>query len=465
MEHVIDKIAGPCYSYSIINQRFESRAIIAAFKQYKCLAEVGSLIFLFQIIMSEQNVKHQVTFKDLGISASILRVLEKLKLETPTPIQRKAIPVAMRGEDMIGIAQTGTGKTFAFGIPMLQRLAVHKGRGLVLLPTRELALQVDENLQKLGSALGLRTAALIGGEPIGKQIQLIKRNPHIIVATPGRLNDCLERRLLKLNEVKVLILDEADMMLDMGFMPQVKQILKYVPKIRQTMLFSATMPAAIAKLAAEYMTLPVSIEVAPSGTTVESVDQEMYVVRREDRLGHLVTILKKYLGSVLIFTRTKHNAKTLTRQLADLGHKAAEIHSNRSLVQRRQALDGFKSGRYRILVATDIAARGIDVKDIELVVNYDLPDDSGDYVHRIGRTARAGKEGKAISFANPTQWKEVRNIERLIKKNIAMTKFAELQQGEVRSSRFGKRTSFGQTAVRRKSSPRFRRPARSMVGN
>ena len=222
--------------------------------------------------MSEHSEKQQSGFKGLGISASILEVLEKLKLDIPTPIQRKAIPVAMRGEDMIGIAQTGTGKTFAFGIPMLQRLAVHKGRGLVLLPTRELALQVDENLQKLGSALGLRTAALIGGEPIGKQIALLRRNPHIVVATPGRLNDCLERRLLKLDQVKVLILDEADMMLDMGFMPQVKKILTFMPKIRQTMLFSATMPAAIAKLAAEYMTLPVSIEVAPSGTTVEAID-------------------------------------------------------------------------------------------------------------------------------------------------------------------------------------------------
>ena len=415
--------------------------------------------------MSEQNVKQQVSFKDLGISASILNVLVKLKLETPTPIQRKAIPVAMRGEDLIGIAQTGTGKTFAFGIPMLERLGTNKGRGLVLLPTRELALQVDENLQKLGGVLGLRTVALIGGEPIGKQIALLKRNPHIVVATPGRLNDCIKRRLVRLGEVKVLILDEADMMLDMGFMPQVKEILKELPKVRQTMLFSATMPAAIAKLAAEYMSLPVSIEVAPSGTTVESIDQEMYVVRREDRLGHLVTILKKYLGSVLIFTRTKYNAKNLTHQLMDLGHKATEIHSNRSLVQRRQALDGFKSGRYRILVATDIAARGIDVKDIELVVNYDLPDDSGDYVHRIGRTGRAGKGGKAISFANPTQWKEVRNIERLIKKNIALTKFAELQQGEVRASRFGKRTSYGQTTSPRKGGNRFRGRARSMVGN
>jgi ATP-dependent RNA helicase RhlE len=415
--------------------------------------------------MVEQNVKHQADFKNLGISPSILNVLAKLNLETPTPIQRKAIPVAMRGEDLIGIAQTGTGKTFAFGIPMLQRLAIHKGRGLVLLPTRELALQVDENLQKLGSAMGLRTAALIGGEPIGKQIALLKRNPHIVVATPGRLNDCLERRLLKLDQVKVLILDEADMMLDMGFMPQVRKILNFVPKIRQTMLFSATMPAAIAKLAAEHMTLPVSIEVAPSGTTAELVDQEMYVVRREDRLGHLVEILKKYPGSVLIFTRTKHNAKNLTHQLTGLGQKAAEIHSNRSLVQRRQALDGFKSGRFRILVATDIAARGIDVKDIELVVNYDLPDDSGDYVHRIGRTGRAGKAGKAISFANPTQWKEVRNIERLIKKNIAMTKFAELQEGEVRSSRFGRRTSYGQAPARRKSSAGFRHRPKSLIGN
>ncbi len=411
------------------------------------------------------NIEPTDGFLGLGISPSILTVLFKLNLVTPTPIQKKSIPVAIQGDDLIGIAQTGTGKTFAFGIPMLQRLGTHKGRGLVLLPTRELALQVDENLKKLGSAFGLRTAALIGGEPIGKQIQLIKRNPHIVVATPGRLNDCLERGLLKLDQVKVLVLDEADMMLDMGFMPQVKQILKYVPKTRQTMLFSATMPAAIARLAAEHMTLPVSIEVAPSGTTAELVDQEMYVVRREDRLAHLEEILSEYQGQVLIFTRTKHNAKSLAERLSRMNYKAAEIHSNRSLVQRRQALDGFKSKKYRILVATDIAARGIDVTGIELVVNFDLPDDSNDYVHRIGRTGRAGVAGKAISFALPTQWKEVRSIERLIKKTLAVKKFAELQQGEVRSSRYGKRTSFGQAPARRKSVAGFRNRPRSLIGN
>jgi ATP-dependent RNA helicase RhlE len=419
------------------------------------------------MIHTIQNDTKHSDFHGLGISPSILKVLEKLHLETPTPIQWKSIPVAIRGEDLIGIAQTGTGKTFAFGIPMLQRLGIHKGRGLVLLPTRELALQVDENLKKLGGSFGLRTAALIGGEPIGKQIQLLKKNPHIVVATPGRLNDCLERRLLKLDEVKVLVLDEADMMLDMGFMPQVRQILKYVPKERQTMLFSATMPAAISKLAEEYMSLPVNIEVAPSGTTAELVDQEMYVVNKEDRLMHLEKILKEYRGQVLVFTRTKHFAKTLTRRIEQMGHRAAEIHSNRSLVQRRQALDGFKSKKYRVLVATDIAARGIDVSGIELVVNYDLPDDSGDYVHRIGRTARAGTSGKAISFALPTQWKEVRSIERLIKKNITQTKFAELQQGEIRStySRSGGRTSFKQmTGPRRRTVPRYRARSRSMIG-
>lgn len=392
-------------------------------------------------------------FKELGVSASVLNVLASLKLDTPTPIQIKSIPPALSGQDLIGVAQTGTGKTFAFGIPMIELLMIKRGQGLVLLPTRELALQVDENLRKLGQRLGLRTAALIGGQAIGSQVQSLKRNPHIFIATPGRLIDHLKRGWVRLDRIKVLVLDEADMMFDMGFAPQIEEIMKRVPKIRQTLLFSATMPRTILRLASAHMSMPVHIEVAPPGTTVEFVDQEMYVMKKEDKYRQLEKILGEYNGSVLVFTRTKHGAKHLANNLKQTGYKAAEIHSNLSFNQRKEALAGFKTKKYRILIATDIAARGIDVSGIELVVNYDLPDNSEDYVHRIGRTARAGKQGKAISFAAPNQWKDIRNIERLINKKLTLTKFAELEQAGTRPTfrRYGHTMSFG-----RSSAPRSR---------
>jgi len=369
--------------------------------------------------MPEQKA---LDFYGLGIAPKILDILDQLKFTTPTPIQLKSIPVTIEGKDIVGIAQTGTGKTLAFGIPMIQRLAQYKGKGLVLLPTRELAVQVDEHLKMIGQKIGLRTAVLIGGEPARKQIEVLRRNPHIIVATPGRLNDLLKQKVLHLNDIKILVFDEADMMFDMGFAPQIEMILKLVPKVRQTMLFSATMPPAILKIINQHMALPVRIEVAPAGTPAERVIQEMIMIKKEDKFTELEKILREYPGSILVFSRTKHNAKKICHKLTQLGHKAAEIHSNRSLSQRREALSGFKNGRYRILVATDIAARGIDVSGIELVLNYDLPDNSEDYVHRIGRTGRAGKAGRAISFAMPSQAKEIRDIERLIKKNIAVSR-------------------------------------------
>ncbi|MDD4900868.1 MAG: DEAD/DEAH box helicase [Patescibacteria group bacterium] len=405
--------------------------------------------------MSLPTKPTESTFKDLGVSASILNVLNSLKLDTPTPIQTKSIPVALTGQDLIGVAQTGTGKTFAFGIPMIERLAVSGGQGLVLLPTRELALQVDESLRQLGGKLGLRTISLIGGQGIGSQLQSLRRNPHIYIATPGRMIDHLRRGSVRLDRVKILVLDEADRMFDMGFAPQIEEIIKRVPKKRQTMLFSATMPRAILKLASVHMIMPIHIEVAPPGTTVELVDQEVYVMRKEDKRGQLEKILHEYRGSVLVFTRTKYGARNLARTLEQSGHEVAEIHSNLSFNQRKESMSGFKSRKYRILIATDIAARGIDVSDIELVVNYDLPDDSEDYVHRIGRTARAGKVGKAISFATPDQGKDVRSIERLINKKLTLKKFVELEQAGTRPTfrRYGRTMSFGRSAVRRSRPP------------
>jgi len=327
---------------------------------------------------------------------------------------------------MIGIAQTGTGKTLAFGIPMIQRLAQVKGRGLVLLPTRELALQVEESLHKIGRAIGLRTVVLIGGASMNVQIKDLRKNPHVIIATPGRLIDHINQQTLQLNDVKILVLDEADRMLDMGFAPQIARILNSVPRERQTMLFSATMPDDIVKIAARHMQLPVRVEVARAGTASEQVVQELFVVKKEDKTRLLNKLLGEYHGPVLVFSRTKFGAKKIAHALNLQHFKSAEIHSNRSLNQRREALDGFKSGKYRVLVATDIAARGIDVTGIEVVINFDLPENAEDYVHRIGRTGRAGHTGRAISFATPDQRSEVRDIERLMRINLPITKLPEL---------------------------------------
>ena len=366
------------------------------------------------------------TFYGLGIAPKILDILERIKFKVPTPIQLKAIPLAIEGKDVIGIAQTGTGKTHSFAIPMVQRLAQKPGIGLVLAPTRELAIQIDEVFQEIARSFGMKTACLIGGAPMQPQVQALRRNPRIVIATPGRLIDHMGQWNFMPNEVGVLVLDEADRMLDMGFAPQINKILKFLPKDRQTMLFSATIPKEIMAIVSTYMKLPVSVEIAPSGTTAKDVTQELFIVKKEAKTQLLKKLLSQYHGSVLLFSRTKHNAKKIVRSIRDMGHSASEIHSNRSLSQRRDALEGFKAGKYRVLVATDIASRGIDVTGIELVLNYDLPEDAENYVHRIGRTARAGHKGHAISFATPDQGHDVRDIEKLIKATLPVSKHAEL---------------------------------------
>ncbi|OGL78047.1 hypothetical protein A3J43_00995 [Candidatus Uhrbacteria bacterium RIFCSPHIGHO2_12_FULL_54_23] len=360
-------------------------------------------------------------FYGLGIAPALLDILGRLKFVTPTPIQTQAIPLAIQGKDMVGIAQTGTGKTLAFGIPMIQRLAQVKGQGLVILPTRELALQVDEVLRTIGKSIKLRTAVLIGGLSQKPQVNALLKKPHIIVATPGRLIDHLNQKHLHLKQMRVVVLDEADRMLDMGFLPQIRRIIDELPEERQMMLFSATMPPTIMKLASVYMDLPVRVEIAATGTTPTRVTQELFITPKDKKFPLLITLLEQYHGPTLVFTRTKYAAKSVARNLVQTGVNAAEIHSNRSLQQRRQALDGFKSGRYRVLVATDVASRGIDVSGIELVVNYDLPSTSDDYVHRIGRTARAGAGGHAITFAMPGEGGEVRDIEHLIRKRLPIS--------------------------------------------
>jgi len=371
-------------------------------------------------------------FEELGIAPRILGILQKLKFTTPTPIQYKSIPPALEGKDIMGIAQTGTGKTLAFGIPMIQRIAQSNGAaiGLIVVPTRELAVQVHETMKKVGGPLGLRTAVLIGGEDIRRQFRSLEQKPHVIIATPGRLNDILENRRLSLERASIVVLDEADRMLDMGFAPQIKKILLKTPKVRQTMLFSATMPHEVLGLAQSYTILPLRIEVAPEGTTAEHVDQELFFIRSTEKLSLLFTLFSKYRGSTLIFCRTKRAVKKITHAIRNMGEQAAEIHSDRSLRQRLDALDGFKLGKYRILIATDIAARGIDVKGIQLVINYDLPESPEDYIHRIGRTGRAGMAGHAISFATIDQKRDIRDIERLIKKTLRLSATPPLKKIE-----------------------------------
>ena len=395
------------------------------------------------------------SFANLGIAPKLLDILEKNKFTTPTPIQAQSIPPAIEGKDLMGIAQTGTGKTLAFGVPMLQRLAQSKGqkKGLIILPTRELAIQVDATLKKIGSSLGLRTAILIGGEPMQKQIRALRQNPNITIATPGRLVDHLENRKLNLSNVGILVLDEADRMLDMGFAPQIKKILDKVPRDRQTMLFSATMPGQIVTLARSYMNLPLRVEVAPAGSVVQTVTQELFFVDRNEKMDLLNNLLTKYQGSVLVFSRTKHGAKKIAQTIRNMGHSASEIHSNRSLHQRIESLEGFKIGRYRILVATDIAARGIDVTGIQVVINYDLPGTPEDYVHRIGRTGRAGMVGHAVTFATHDQQSDVRAIERLIKKDLKISGQTNQNQQNSRHQhahpRFSGRSGHGSNQNRR----------------
>jgi ATP-dependent RNA helicase RhlE len=369
----------------------------------------------------------QPTFRGLGIAPNILSVLDKLRFTTPTPIQAQSIPQAIEGKDMMGIAQTGTGKTLAFGIPLIQTILKDtRQRALVLLPTRELAVQVDESLRSIGSFLGIKTAVLIGGEPIRKQLRELDRHPQILLATPGRLIDHLEQKTVNLKAVSVVVLDEADRMLDMGFAPQLKRILAVLPHERQTMLFSATMPESIVSMARAFLKLPVRVEIARPGTAAKDVTQELFIVTQPEKPRLLEKILQEYRGSVLIFSRTKFAAKKIAAHLRALGHTAAEMHSNRSLNQRKEALDGFKNGKYRVLAATDIAARGIDVRNIELVINYDLPTVAEDYVHRIGRTGRAGGKGHAISFARPDERRDVQAIERLTRTTLQVSRMPVL---------------------------------------
>jgi len=359
-------------------------------------------------------------FQTLGLSSDLVKIVHnQLKFTTPTPIQEQAIPLAVQGKDVIGIAQTGTGKTLAFCLPILHRLKTTNGSALVVAPTRELARQVRVEFDRIGKSLGYTSALVVGGVSVKRQIHELKKQPDLIAATPGRLIDHIQRKTVKLHTINSLVLDEADRMLDMGFAPQINKILKVVPNDRQTALYSATMPQKVANIGRKHMRNPVRVEVEGTGMSAKHIDQGMYYVRRSNKLSLLKDLLQEHKNEpILVFCRTKRGTKKMAKRLGKDGYRTEELHSNRSMNQRRRALKNFKNGKSRVMVATDVAARGLDVDKIGLVVNYDLPDNNEDYVHRIGRTGRAGHEGRAVSFASPDQHRDVKAIERLIDEQI-----------------------------------------------
>jgi ATP-dependent RNA helicase RhlE len=368
------------------------------------------------------------TFADLKLSEKSLHALDRAGFEHPTPIQSQAIPPALAGRDVIGTAATGTGKTAAFLFPIIERLTGKTGtRALILAPTRELALQIGEELERFGRGLRVRGAVVIGGVGMSPQTQAFKDRREVIIATPGRLVDHLQQRTARLDDIEVLVLDEADRMLDMGFKPQLTQILQRLPKARQTMLFSATMGGEVAEFAATHLKDPVRVEVVRSGTTAARAEQQVFLVSQEEKVPLLLALLARDGQSTLVFTRTKRRADRVWKAVARAGHKTARIHADRTQGQRRMALEGFKDGTYRVLVATDIAARGIDVAEIGHVVNFDLPHVAEDYVHRVGRTARAEATGRASAFSSPEETSLLRDIERLTRKALPR---AEVPRGE-----------------------------------
>jgi superfamily II DNA/RNA helicase len=362
-------------------------------------------------------------FTVFGLAEPITRALAASRYVTPTPIQAQTIPLALAGRDIVGIAQTGTGKTAAFALPILHRLAASKRRPekrgcrvLVLSPTRELSGQILASFKNYGRHLGLSSALAIGGVPIGRQRNALAMGVDILVATPGRLLDLVNARMLRLDQVEVLVLDEADRMLDMGFIHDIRKVVTLLPKARQTLFFSATMPSEIADLAGRMLTNPARVAVTPAATTVERIAQRAIHVDKAAKPRTLIQLLADpTIDRALVFTRTKHGADRVVRGLVDAGISAQALHGNKSQSQREKTLAAFRSGAVRTLVATDIAARGIDVTGISHVINYDLPNVPESYVHRIGRTARAGREGVAISLVSSDEASLLRDIEKLIR--------------------------------------------------
>jgi ATP-dependent RNA helicase RhlE len=373
----------------------------------------------------EKSSETLIGFVDLGLRPELLQAVQEAGYTSPTPIQQQAIQLALEGRDLIGLAQTGTGKTAGFTLPIIERLleegyghvktGSHRVRVLVLTPTRELCVQVDESFRKYGRHTTLRVASIYGGVPIEPQSKQLRKGVDVIVATPGRLLDHMERQNVGFDELEVLVLDEADRMLDMGFAPQLNRIVAEVPRFRQTLLFSATMPPEVEALARKYLRKPVVVQVGRRSSAASTVTHAVYPVPRDKKTELLAQLLtKEGMDSVLIFSRTKHGADKVVRHLTSKGISATAMHADKSQGERTRALEDFKKGKVRVLVATDIAQRGLDVSGISHVINYDVPQQAEDYVHRIGRTGRAASTGDAFTFMAPDEIAMVRAIERVI---------------------------------------------------
>ena len=371
-----------------------------------------------------------MSFNDLKLIEPLLKAVSSKGYSKPTPIQQRAIPVVLKQLDLLGCAQTGTGKTAAFAIPILQLMHQQKTTlngvqprigALVLAPTRELAIQIGDSFRTYGQHLHLKHLVIFGGVPQNSQVNALRRGVDILVATPGRLLDLMNQGQVSLRDIRFLVLDEADRMLDMGFIHDVKRIIAKLPQQRQTLFFSATMPPAIQQLAGVMLKQPVRVEVTPVSSTAQTIQQSLYHVAKQDKRALLIHLLRdNAIGSSLVFAKTKHGADRLSKELSRAGIAAEAIHGNKSQNARQRALQNFRDGRTRILVATDIAARGIDITDLSHVINYELPDVPETYVHRIGRTGRAGASGKAISFCDPLEKQNLNDIQKLIGKTIPL---------------------------------------------
>ena len=359
------------------------------------------------------------SFVQLGLSPEALDALRRARFTQPTPIQARAIPPALAGKDVIGCAATGTGKTAAYVLPLVERFAGRKGTfGLVLAPTRELVLQIAEPVRFFAEPRGLTHAVVIGGEDMAAQVEALKQRPSFVLATPGRLVDLLQAGAAAFPKLESLVLDEADRMLDMGFLPQIERILATLPRRRQTLLFSATLGPDVTRFVREQLRSPIRVEVTRSGTPAERAEQRLYRVKPEEKSPLLLALLARDEATALVFTRTKERADKVHKTLQQAGHRCAVLHADRTQNQRKQAMEGFRKGTYRCLVATDIAARGLDVEDVGHVINYDLPHAPEDYVHRIGRTARAAASGVASTFATQKDDQVVARIEHIMRAKI-----------------------------------------------
>jgi len=369
-------------------------------------------------LTSEDNL---TTFADYELRPEILKDFARIGFEQPTPVQAQTIPLALEGRDIIGLAQTGTGKTAAYGLPIIDKVAgaMHT-RALILSPTRELAQQIAEALQDMSRSSDIRIAVLVGGVPKKEDLKAIQRWPNVIVGTPGRLIDHIHGRTVSLDDIEILAVDEADRMYDMGFMPQIRSIIEVLPRDRQTMMFTATMPAEVEKLVRRHMVDPVRVKIGLTAP-VERAEQKLYEVQEPEKSRLLMDLLKESRGRVLVFVRTKRKVDRLARAVAARQRGVARLHGDRPQGQRDTAMQGFRDGKYRILIATDIAARGIDVADIEHVINYDFPGSAEDYIHRIGRTARVASSGLATSFVTSKDRPCLKALERLISAKFSLT--------------------------------------------